>query len=98
MVGVQEGKGSKVFGLYGMLDYHALSVTNESHAFILTSRLNGWCPRFFFFSVVVVLVLFFIYLTILPLKLLFELGKLIKCPPRFRKALLPIWLLRLVEI
>ena len=50
-----------------------------------------------FFSVVVVLVLFFIYLTILPLKLLFELGKLIKCPPRF-KALLPIWLLRLVEI
>lgn len=49
MVGVQEEKGSKVFGLYGMLDYHALSVTNESHAFILTSRLNGWCPRFFFF-------------------------------------------------
>ena len=94
MVGVQEQKGSKVFGLYGMLDYHALSVTNESHAFILTSRLNGWCPRFFFS---VVLVLFFIYLTILPLKLLFELGKLIKCPPRF-KALLPIWLLRLVEI
>ena len=54
MVGIQEEKGSKVFGLYGMLDYHALSVTNESHAFILTSRLNGWCPRFFF-----LLVLFF---------------------------------------
>ena len=39
-----------------MLDYQALSVTNESHAFILTSRLNGWCPRFV--VVVVVLVLF----------------------------------------
>ena len=49
MVGVQEEKGSKVFGLYGMLDYHALSVTNESHAFILTSRLNGWCPLLLLF-------------------------------------------------
>ena len=48
MVGVQEKQVSKVCGLYGMLDYQALSVTNESHAFILTSRLNGWCPRFFF--------------------------------------------------
>ena len=63
MVGVQEKQVSKVYGLYDMLDYQALSVTNESHAFILTSRLNGWCPRFFF-SVFVVLVLFFIYLTI----------------------------------
>ena len=48
MVGVQGKQVSKVYGLYGMLDYQALSVTNESHAFILTSRLNGWCPRFFF--------------------------------------------------
>ena len=64
MVGVQEGKGSKVFGLYGMLDYHALSVTNESHAFILTSRLNGWCPRFFVVVVVLVLFYLFIYLFI----------------------------------
>ena len=69
MVGVQEKQVSKVYGLYDMLDYQALSVTNESHAFILTSRLNGWCPRFFV-VVVVVLVLFylfiylFIYLTI----------------------------------
>ena len=63
MVGVQEKQVSKVCGLYGMLDYQALSLTNESHAFILTSRLSGWCPGFFF-SVVVVLVLFFIYLTI----------------------------------
>ena len=63
MVGVQEKQVSKVYGLYDMLDYQALSVTNESHAFILTSRLNGSCPRFFF-SVFVVLVLFFIYLTI----------------------------------
>ena len=62
MVGVQEKQVSKVCGLYGMLDYQALSLTNESHAFILTSRLSGWCPGFF--SVVVVLVLFFIYLTI----------------------------------
>ena len=65
MVGVQEKQVSKVYGLYGRLDYQALSVTNESHAFILTSRLNGWCPRFFFsVVVVVVLVLFFIYFTI----------------------------------
>ena len=62
MVGVQEKPVSKVCGLYGMLDYQALSLTNKSHAFTLTSRLNGWCLRFF--SVVVVLVLFFIYLTI----------------------------------
>ena len=62
MVGVQEKQVSKVCGLYGMLDYQALSLMNESHAFILTSRLRRWCPRFF--SVVVVLVLFFIYLTI----------------------------------
>ena len=62
MVGVQEKQVSKVCGLYGMLDYQALSLMNESHAFILTSRLSGWCPRFF--SVVVVLVLSFIYLTI----------------------------------
>ena len=62
MVGVQEKQVSKVCGLYGMLDYQALSLMNESHAFILTSRLSGWCPRFF--SVVVVLVLFFIYVTI----------------------------------
>ena len=47
MVGVQEKQVSKVCGLYGMLDYQALSLTNESHAFILTSCLNGWCPRFF---------------------------------------------------
>ena len=66
MVGVQGKQVSKVYGLYGMLDYQALSVTNESHAFILTSRLNGWCPRFFVVVVVVVFVLFylFIYLTI----------------------------------
>ena len=57
MVGVQEKQVSKVCGLYGMLDYQALSLTNKSHAFT-----NGWCPRFF--SVVVVLVLVFIYLTI----------------------------------
>ena len=62
MVGVQEKPVSKVCGLYGMLDYQALSLTNKSHAFTLTSRLNGWCLRFF--SVFVVLVLFFIYLTI----------------------------------
>ena len=62
MVGVQEKPVSKVCGLYVMLDYQALSLTNKSHAFTLTSRLNGWCLRFF--SVVVVLVLFFIYLTI----------------------------------
>ena len=62
IVGVHEKQVSKVCGLYGMLDYQALSLMNESHAFILTSRLSGWCPRFF--SVVVVLVLFFIYLTI----------------------------------
>ena len=62
MVGVQEKPVSKECGLYGMLDYQALSLTNKSHAFTLTSRLNGWCLRFF--SVVVVLVLFFIYLTI----------------------------------
>ena len=62
MVGVQEKPVSKVCGLYGMLDYQALSLTNKSHAFTLTSRLNGWCLRFF--SVVVVLVLFFIYLII----------------------------------
>ena len=67
MVGVQGKQVSKVYGLYGMLDYQALSLTNESRAFLLTSRLNGWCPRF---VVVVVLVLFylfiylFIYLTI----------------------------------
>ena len=48
MVGVQEKQVSKVCGLYGMLDYQALSLTNESHAFILTSRLSGWCPGFFF--------------------------------------------------
>ena len=47
MVGVQGKQVSKVYGLYGMLDYQALSLTNESHAFILTSCLNGWCPRFF---------------------------------------------------
>ena len=46
MVGVQGKQVSKVYGLYGMLDYQALSLTNESHAFILTSCLNGWCPRF----------------------------------------------------
>ena len=63
MVGVQEKQVSKVCGLYGMLDYQALSLTNKSHAFTLTSRLNGWCPRFF--SVVVVVVLFFTYLTII---------------------------------
>ena len=46
-----------------MLDYQALSVTNESHAFILTSRLNGWCPRFFVVVVVVVvLVLFYLFI------------------------------------
>ena len=61
MVGVQEKQVSKVYGLYGMLDYQALSVTNESRAFILTSRLNGWCPRFFFLFL---LFWFFIYLTI----------------------------------
>ena len=48
MVGVQEKPVSKVCGLYGMLDYQALSLTNKSHAFTLTSRLNGWCLRFFF--------------------------------------------------
>ena len=47
MVGVQGKQVSKVYGLYGMLDYQTLSLTNESHAFILTSCLNGWCPRFF---------------------------------------------------
>ena len=47
MVGVQGKQVSKVYGLYGMLDYQALSLANESHAFILTSCLNGWCPRFF---------------------------------------------------
>ena len=45
MVGVQGKQVSKVYGLYGMLDYQALFLTNENHAFILTSRLNGWCPR-----------------------------------------------------
>ena len=43
MVGVQGKQVSKVYGLY----CQALSLTNESHAFILTSCLNGWCPRFF---------------------------------------------------
>ena len=62
MVGVQGKQVSKVYGLYGMLDYQALSVTNESHAFILTSRLNGWCPRFFVVVVVLVLFYLFIYL------------------------------------
>ena len=49
MVGVQGKQDAKVYGLYGMLDYQVLSLTNESHSFILTSRLNGWCPGFFFF-------------------------------------------------
>ena len=62
MVGVQGKQVSKVYGLYGMLDYQALFVTNESHAFILTSRLNGWCPGFFFLLVVVVLVLFYLFI------------------------------------
>ena len=60
MVRLQEKQVSKVCGLYGMPDYQALSLTNKSHAFTLTSRLNGWCPRFF--SVVVVLVLFFLFI------------------------------------
>ena len=64
MVGVQGKQVFKVYGLYGMLDYQGLSVTNESHAFILTSRLNGWCPRFFVVVVVLVLFYLFIYLTI----------------------------------
>ena len=62
MVGVQGKQVSKVYGLYGKLDYQALSLTNESHAFILTSRLNGWCPRFFVVVVVVVLVLFYLFI------------------------------------
>ena len=82
MVGVQGKQVSKVYGLYGMLDYQALSVTNESHAFILTSRLNGWCPRFFFVVVVLVLFYLFIYLfNNLAIEVTVELGKLIKCPP-----------------
>ena len=99
MVGVQGKQVSKVYGLYGMLDYQALFVTNESHAFILTSRLNGWCPRFFV-VVVVVLVLFYLFIYLfnnLAIEVTVELGKLIKCPPRF-SALLPIWPLLLVEI
>ena len=64
MVGVQRKQVSKVYGLYGMLDYQEMSLTNESHAFILTSRLNGWCPRFFFVVVVLVLFYLFIYLFI----------------------------------
>ena len=99
MVGVQGKQVSKVYGLYGMLDYQALSVTNESHAFILTSRLNGWCPRFccccccccFCF------VLFIYLFNNLAIEVTVELGKLIKCPPRFT-TLLPIWPLLLVEI
>ena len=100
MVGVQGKQVSKVYGLYGMLDYQALSVTNESHAFILTSRLNGWCPRFFVVVVVVVLVLFYLFIYLfnnLAFEVTVELGKLIKCPPRF-STLLPIWPLLLVEI
>ena len=57
MVRLQEKQVSKVCGLYGIPDYQALSLTNKSHAFTLTSRLNGWCPRFFGF-------VFSIYLTI----------------------------------
>ena len=98
MVGVQGKQVSKVYGLYGMLDYQALSVTNESHAFILTSRLNGWCPRFFVAVVVLVLFYLFIYLfNNLAIEVTIELGELIKCPPRF-STLLPIWPYLLVEI
>ena len=65
MVGVQRKQVSKVYGLYGMLDYQALSLTNESHAFILTSCLNGWCPRFFLLLLFWFLFIYlFIYLTI----------------------------------
>ena len=65
MVGVQGKQVSKVYGLYGMLDYQVLSLTNESHAFILTSRLNGWCPGFFFsFGCCCFGFVLFIYLTI----------------------------------
>ena len=65
MVGVQGKQVSKVYGLYGMLDYQALFLTNESHAFILTSRLNGRCPRFCCCCFGFVLFIYlFIYLTI----------------------------------
>ena len=40
-------------------DYQALSLTNESHAFILTSCLNGWCPRFL---LVLLLLLWFLFI------------------------------------
>ena len=64
MVGVQGKQVSKVYGLYGMLDYQEMSLTNESHAFILTSRLNGWCPCFCCCFAFVLFIYLFIYLTI----------------------------------
>ena len=62
MVGVQGKQVSKVYGLYGMLDYQALSLTNESHAFILTSCLNGWCPRLLLLLLLLLFWFLFIYL------------------------------------
>ena len=94
MVGVQGKQVSKVYGLYGMLDYQALSVTSEVVYIDFTFK---WMVSSFLLLLLLLLFWFCFYLFIY----LFN-NLAIEVTVRTRKtqfsALLPIWPLLLVEI